>query len=63
MGNSSGGGGLLIAGIVVLIIGIILLTPLIDWLITFMGWAMIVGGVILGGVGVIQMLSGRKSSF
>ena len=63
MGKSSGGGGLLIAGIVVLIIGIILLTPLIDWLITFMGLAMIVGGVILGGVGIIQMLSGRRSSF
>ena len=59
MGKSSGGGSLLIAGIVVIIIGIILLTPLIDWLITFIGWAMIVGGVILGGVGIVQMLSGR----
>ena len=60
--NNSGGGGMLIAGIIVLIIGIILLTPLIDWLITFMGWAMIVGGVILGGIGVVQMLSGRDSA-
>ena len=59
MGKSSGGGSLLIAGIVVIVIGIILLTPLIDWLITFIGWAMIVGGVILGGVGIVQMLSGR----
>jgi protein-S-isoprenylcysteine O-methyltransferase Ste14 len=59
------GGGLIIAAIVLVILGVVLRWDLIDWLIDATGFLLIVVGVILGIVGLIQMFTGgrRKSSF
>jgi hypothetical protein len=58
------GGGLLVAGILLLIVGIVLRWDLIDWLIDATGLILIIIGVILGIIGLIQTFSGggRKSS-
>jgi hypothetical protein len=58
------GGGLLVAGILLLIVGIVLQRDLIDWLIDATGLILIIIGVILGIIGLIQTFSGggRKSS-
>jgi uncharacterized membrane protein SirB2 len=60
------GSGLLIAGILLLIVGIVLRWDLIDWLIDATGLILIVIGVILGIIGLIQTFSGgdkRSSDF
>ena len=58
------GGGLLMAGILLIIVGIVLRWDLIDWLINATGLILIIIGVILGIIGLIQTFSGggRKSS-
>lgn len=63
--NKLEGSGLILAAIVLVILGVVLRWDLIDWLIDATGLLLIVVGVILGIVGLIQMLSGgrRKSSF
>ena len=53
-----GGSGLLIAGIVLLLLGLILRWDLIDWLIDLTGLILIVLGVILVVWGAIQMFTG-----
>ncbi len=54
-----GGSGLLVAGIVVAFLGFVLTWDLIDWLIQFTGYIMIILGIILAIVGGIQMVSGK----
>ena len=58
------GGGLLMAGILLIIVGIVLRWDLIDWLINATGLILIIIGVILGIIGLIQSFSGggRRSS-
>jgi len=58
------GSGLLMAGVLLLIVGIVLRWDLIDWLIDATGLILIVIGVILGIIGLIQTFSGggQKSS-
>ena len=58
------GSGLLMAGVLLLIVGIVLRWDLIDWLIDASGLILIVIGVILGIIGLIQTFSGggQKSS-
>ena len=58
------GGGLLMAGILLIIVGIVLRWDLIDWLINATGLILIIIGVILGIIGLIQTFSGggRRSS-
>ena len=61
-----GGGGILLVGIVVFILGLVLRWDLIDWLIDATGLVLIVIGVVLGIVGLIQMLTsgkGRSSDY
>ncbi|HJO81919.1 MAG: hypothetical protein QGG34_05290 [SAR202 cluster bacterium] len=60
MGKAAGSG-LLFAGIVLFIMGAVLRWDLIDWLIDATGLILILIGVILGIVGVVQMMSGNKS--
>ena len=53
-----GGSGLFLAGIILLILGIVLRWDLIKWLIDATGLVLIIVGVILGIIGLIQMFSG-----
>ena len=54
--NKLGGGGLILAAIVMVIAGLILQLEIID----FMGGVLMVAGGILAIVGVVRMITGRS---
>ena len=58
--RKAGGGGILLVGIVVFILGLVLRWDLIDWLIDATGLVLIVIGVVIGIVGLFQMLTSGK---
>jgi len=62
--NKVGGGGLLLAGLFLVFMGILIRSNLIEWLLDILGLVVIIGGAILGIIGLIKMFSGRgaKSS-
>ena len=52
-----GGGGLFVAGLALVIVGAILLTPLIDALITILAWLLLIVGAVVGIIGLVQIFS------
>ena len=58
--RKAGGGGLILVGIVLVILGAVLRWDLIDWLIDATGFVLIVVGIVIGIVGLIQMLTGGR---
>jgi hypothetical protein len=54
-----GGGGLLVIGIVVIIIGWLIRSNLLEWLLDIIGFVIIAGGIIVAVVGLIQMFSNK----
>ena len=58
--NKLGGGGLLLAGIVLMFLGFLIKSNLLEWLLEIMGWIVILGGAGLGIVGLIKMFSGDR---
>ena len=57
--NKLGGGGLILIAVFLVLLGAILRSGIIAWLIEIMGLLLIVLGVILGIIGVIYLVSGR----
>ena len=57
-----GGTGMLVVGVVLAFLGIILIAGLLDWLLDVTGIILLGLGLILGVIGVVQMMSGRGSS-
>ena len=55
-----GGGGLLIAGIVLVLLGALIQSDILAWLLDILGFLIIVAGVIVGIMGIISMISGKK---
>ena len=60
--RKAGGGGLILVGMVIFILGLVLRWDLIDWLIDATGLVLIVIGVVIGIVGLFQMLTGGKGT-
>ena len=56
-----GGGGLILVGIVLVLVGALLQSNLVEWLLDVMGLIIIVGGVVIGVVGLIKVFSGKGS--
>ncbi len=52
------GSGLVIAGALLLVMGVVLRWDLIDWLIDAAGLVLIVMGAVLGVIGLVQMFTG-----
>ena len=59
MGKSS----LTLIGIVLIIIGALLKSGLIQWLLDFMGIILVIIGVIVLIVGLVQMITGRSRGY
>jgi uncharacterized membrane protein YqaE (UPF0057 family) len=57
--NKLGGGGLIVTAIFLVLLGAILRSGLIAWLINIIGLLLIALGVILGIIGVIYLVSGK----
>ena len=60
--RKTGGGALLVAGIFLVILGAIILSSIIEWLLDILGLLVIIAGVIVGVYGLIKMFSGGQSS-
>ena len=60
--NKAGGLGLLVIGAFLIIVGVVIQSDIFDWLLDLVGILIIVGGVIVGVVGIVQMLTGRGGS-
>ena len=58
--NKLGGGGLLLTGIVMVILGALIMSPILEWLLDVIGIIIIVAGVVVVVVGIIGMLTGRR---
>ena len=63
--SKAAGGGLFLAAIVLVVLGLILRLDLVDWLIDAFGLLLIIVGVVLGIIGLVKMFSGggNKSSY
>ena len=60
--RKAGGAGVLVAGIILVVFGIILRGELIDWVVDATGFVLIVIGIVLSIAGAIAMLSGGGRS-
>jgi len=49
-----GGGSVIVLGIVIALLGVLLMTDILDWLLSFAGFVLLVAGVIMVGVGVMS---------
>ena len=59
--NKVGGGGLVLAGILIIVFGWLIQSSILEWLLEITGFVVIAGGVIVGVVGLIKMFSGDGS--
>ena len=57
-----GGGGLVLAGILVIIFGFLIQSDLIEWLLDIVGIVIIVTGAVIGLIGLIKVFSGGGES-
>ena len=58
--NKLGGGGLLLVGIFLVLLGALIQSAILAWLLDIVGFVVIVAGVILGVYGLVKMFSGNK---
>jgi hypothetical protein len=56
----AGGSGLVILAIFLVLLGLVLGLGILQALLTFLGYLLIITGLIVGVIGLIQMLSGNK---
>lgn len=57
-----GGFGLLVIGVFLVIVGWLVQSSIFEWLLDIAGVLIIIGGVIVGVIGLIRMLTGRGGS-
>lgn len=58
-----GNGGMVGAGVLLVIIGLLLLTGIVQALITIVGWIGIIAGVIVGVIGLVGVIRGSGSGY
>lgn len=56
-------GGMVGAGVLLIVIGLLLLTGIVQALITVVGWIGIIAGVIVGVIGLVGMMRGKNTSY
>lgn len=55
-------GGMVGAGVVLIVIGLLLLTGILQALLTVVGWIGIIAGVVVCVIGLVGMIKGKGSS-
>ena len=53
-----GGGGLLLTGVFLVVLGFLIMSDIVEWLLNVLGVIVIIGGAIVGIIGLIQVFSG-----
>ena len=56
-------GGMVGAGVLLIVIGLLFLTGIVQALITVVGWIGIIAGVIVGIIGLVGMVKGNNSRY
>jgi hypothetical protein len=56
-----GAGGWIVVGIALIILGAVLRTGILQWLLDIMGWILIIMGVIAVILGGVSLITGKKS--
>ena len=57
------GGSLVGAGVLLIVIGLLLLTGILQGLLTVVGWIAIIGGVVVGVIGLVGMIKGNNRGY
>ncbi|MCY4579883.1 MAG: hypothetical protein OXD31_12660 [Chloroflexi bacterium] len=57
------GGSLVGAGVLLIVIGLLLLTGILQALLTVVGWIAIIGGVVVGVIGLVGMIKGNNRGY
>ncbi len=57
------GGSLVGAGVLLVVIGLLLLTGILQALLTVVGWIAIIGGVVVGVIGLVGMIKGNNRGY
>ena len=58
-----GGSSQIIAGIAIVIVGILIQSAIFEFLLDVIGVILIIGGIVIGVMGLIKMLKGKDSNF
>ena len=56
-------GGMVGAGILLIILGILFISGILQALLTVVGWIGIIAGVVVGVIGLVGMIRGNKASY
>ncbi len=56
--RKTGGFGLLVIGVFLVIVGWLVQSNILEWLLDIIGVVIIIGGVIVGIIGIVKMFSG-----
>ena len=56
-------GGMVGAGILLIILGILFISGILQALLTVVGWIGIIAGVVVGVMGLVGMIRGNKASY
>ena len=56
-------GGMLIIGIILIILGALVQSDLVSFLLDIIGWVVIIAGVIIGVIGLVGMIKGSNSRY
>ena len=59
--NKIGGGGVLVAGVFLIFLGLLIQSDFLSWLLDILGLVVIVAGAVLSVYGLIKMFSGSES--
>ena len=52
------GGGLLLTGVFLVVLGFLIMSDIVEWLLNVLGVIVIISGAIVGIIGLIQVFSG-----
>jgi len=58
--NRLGGGTLILVGVALIIFGILLRSPITDFLVDLLGLISIIAGVVIGVIGIVNYLAGSR---
>ena len=60
--SKASGLGLVVVGLFIVVLGVLIQSAIIEWLLDIVGWMAIIGGAIVGVVGIVKMFTGSDSS-
>ena len=60
--SKASGLGLVVIGLVIVVLGVLIQSAIIEWLLDIVGWIAILGGAVIGIIGLVKMFTGSGGS-